>query len=147
MIGLLSLLLRAVLLAGFTFAFVVLYEHGPQGFSAGVPVEMKSFENFVMSLKDLKSAPAEPAATPAPTADPVAPAPAATPVMSETVPGATPAPRSTNNAPSAWEQLQSRPIGAGMNDGIATPTPTPKSGAPSGQIMPSKNLDAVRANN
>lgn len=126
MIGLLSLLLRAVLLAGFTFAFVVLYEHGTQGFAAGAPIEIKNFENFVMSLKDMKSAPAEPA--PSPTATPTA-TPTPAPALSDTVPAATPAPRSTNNAPSAWEQLQSRPIGSGLNEKIATPTPTPRSGA------------------
>ena len=110
MIGLFTLGVRVVLLAGFTFCFVVLYEHGAQGFSAGVPVEFKHLEQFAVSLTNRKApepAPA-PAATPAPTAAPAAPAPSAPPQA------ATPTPK-PNNPPSAWEKLQSKPIGEGMD--------------------------------
>jgi hypothetical protein len=111
MIGLATFLLRAVLLAGFTFGFVVLYEHGPQGFTAGAPVEWKNLENFVVSVA--KRTPPEPASAPA--APPAAPAPA---VASEPPPTPPPTPTPTpkpKNPPSAWEKLQSTPIGEGMD--------------------------------
>lgn len=123
MIGLLSFVVRVVVLAGFTFGFVVLFEHGPQGFAAGVPVEWVKFENFAVSLKNRQTAPAVPAPAPAPATvapepapvAPSAPAPVATPA---------PAPPAGENQPTAWEQLQSRPIDAGIDTPVATPFPT-----------------------
>jgi len=47
MIGLLAMLTRTLLLAVFTFAFVVLFEYGPADFAKGAPVEWKSFAGFV----------------------------------------------------------------------------------------------------
>lgn len=86
MIGLFTLVVRAVLLAGFTFGFVVLFEHGPQGFVAGVPVEAKNLEGFVASLANRNA----PAPTPGPSA--------------------TSTPNTSSGAP---ENLPSTPAGAG----------------------------------
>lgn len=47
MIGLLALLTRTLLLAVFTFGFVVLFEYGPANFTKGAPIEWKSFADFV----------------------------------------------------------------------------------------------------
>lgn len=125
MIGLLAFALRVLLLAGFTFGFVVLFEHGPQGFKAGVPVEANNFVNFATSLAP-KKAP-EPAPTPAPVAEPPpaapapapAEAPAPAPVQQAPAPGA---PQQPNTPPSAWERLQSKPIGEGMDAPIGGST-------------------------
>jgi hypothetical protein len=81
MMGLFTFLLRAVLLAVFTFGFVVLFEHGPGGFVAGVPGEFRNFENFVASLIG-GGKEAAPTPTPAP--------------LSVTPPAPTPAPPSAN---------------------------------------------------
>jgi len=112
MIGLLAFALRVLLLAGFTFGFVVLFEHGPQGFTAGVPVEANHLVNFATSLMAKKTS--EPA--PAPAVEPT-PAPAPAPVDA---PAPAPAPAAANSQkpndpPSAWEKLQSKPIGEGMD--------------------------------
>ena len=67
--SLLSLVLRLVLLAVFTFGFVVLYEHGPAKFSEGAKTEWDALLFFVGSVlfKPEKSpASAQPTATPAP---------------------------------------------------------------------------------
>jgi outer membrane biosynthesis protein TonB len=118
MIGLLALGVRLVVLAGFTFAFVVLFEHGPAGFAAGAPVEFKNFEGFVLSLmhrnapepEPVPAAPA-PEVAPAPVPEPVAPTPAP-----QQAPASTPKP---DKPPSAWEKLQSKPIGEGMDIPVA----------------------------
>ncbi len=115
MTGLLSFVMRAVLLAGFTFGFVVLFEYGPKGFAAGAPVELDHFETFLVSLKNRAASTSPPApelapVVPSETAAPAAPAP--------------PAPPDRKGPPSAWEQLQAKPIGAGMNAPLATPLPT-----------------------
>jgi hypothetical protein len=120
MIGLLSFVVRVVVLAGFTFGFVVLFEHGPQGFVAGAPVELDKFEAFLVSLKNRQQAPAAPEPAPAPAVPQATPAP--TPVTAPVPPPATPAAGSSQ--PSAWEQLQSRPVGAGIDTPVATPFPT-----------------------
>lgn len=116
------LLFRLILLSAFTFGFVVLFEHGTAGFSAGLKPELETFVAFVKSLGDRSSAPAPvPAATPASTPAPPPlppPAPVATPAP-------TPPPVSAN-APSAWKALQSSKIGEGMDAPIpGTPAPTP----------------------
>jgi hypothetical protein len=106
MIGLFTFGVRALLLAGFTFGFVVLYEHGPRGFSAGVPVELKNFETFARSLANRQG-----------TESVSPPAPAPVPPLSTSgsaSQAATPAPKSSS-PPSAWEKLQSTPIGEGMD--------------------------------
>jgi hypothetical protein len=68
---LLSFVLRLVLLAVFTFGFVVLFEHGPAKFSDGVKTEWNALLFFVGSVlsRQEKAPPAttQPAATPAPT--------------------------------------------------------------------------------
>lgn len=111
MIGLFTFGLRVVLLAGFTFAFVVLFEHGPQGFSAGAPVEAKHFQEFVVSLMNRKAVEPEPApVAPASEVEPAASTPAPVPQQVTSTP--TPKPK---NPPSAWEKLQSTPIGEGMD--------------------------------
>jgi hypothetical protein len=114
MIGLFAFVLRAALLAGFTFAFVVLFEHGPKDFVAGVPVEAKHLEEFAMSLT--KGASAGPAPAPAPVESvPAAPAP--------TSPPPSPTPTSTpqsDTPPSAWEKLQSSPMGEAMDLPVGT---------------------------
>lgn len=122
MIGLLSFVVRVVLLAGFTFGFVVLFEHGPQGFAAGVPVEGRKFESFLVSLKDRYTEPPAPAAAPAPEVPPPAPAPAA-PVATPIPVSAPPATPKPKGPPSAWEQLQAKPIGEGIDLPLATPFP------------------------
>ncbi|HEY5812445.1 MAG TPA: hypothetical protein VIT23_07315 [Terrimicrobiaceae bacterium] len=48
--SLLSLLFRLVLLAVFTFAFVVLFEHGPAKFSDGAKREWNALLSFAGSL-------------------------------------------------------------------------------------------------
>jgi hypothetical protein len=120
MIGLFAFGLRVLLLAGFTFGFVVLFEHGPQGFAAGAPVEANKFVAFVTSLMN-KQAP-EPAPDPEP--PPAAPAPApAAPAPAPTQPATSAAtPKKPDAPPSAWEQLQSRPIGEGMDAPIGAST-------------------------
>ena len=45
--SLIAFLLRLVFIAVFAFAFVVLFEHGPSGFVAGIPVEWNSLVDFV----------------------------------------------------------------------------------------------------
>lgn len=45
--SIIAFLLRLFFLAVFTFAFVVLFEHGPSGFVAGIPVEWNSLVDFV----------------------------------------------------------------------------------------------------
>ncbi len=122
MIGLLTFVVRAVLLACFTFGFVVLYEHGPAGFVAGAPVELDHFETFLVSLKNGAPETPEPAPAPSvPSAPPAAPAPAvaATPIPVS----APPSPPKPKGPPSAWEQLQARPIGEGIDAPLATPFP------------------------
>jgi hypothetical protein len=59
MISLLALLFRVVLLAVFTFGFVVLYEHGTSDFAQGAATEWKSLTEFVTSQGSAK-APAAP---------------------------------------------------------------------------------------
>jgi len=68
---LLSFVFRLVLLAFFTFGFVVLFEHGPAKFSEGAKTEWNALLFFVGSvLSKQENAPspatARPAATPAP---------------------------------------------------------------------------------
>ena len=116
MIGLFAFGLRILLLAGFTFGFVVLFEHGPQGFVAGAPEEANKFVAFVTSLREQKAPEAVPAPEPLPAAPVSAPAPApAQPETSDATPKKT-------NPPSAWEQLQSKPIGEGMDAPIGGST-------------------------
>ena len=109
MITLLALLLRLVLLLVFTFGFVVLYEHGPAGFATGLATEAgKLVTDFtkgtVKTETEVRSVPAEsPAPTPEVSATPAEPAPPA------------PASEPNTNAPSAWKDLQSRPIGGGID--------------------------------
>lgn len=111
---LIALLLRVGLLAVFTFCFVVLFEHGVQGFKDGVPVEWAAFRGFVSDQLSGKAEPTPaptPVPTPAPTPAPVADTPAPTPV-------ATPTPTPTPNpgaSMTSWQKLQSAPIGSGMD--------------------------------
>jgi hypothetical protein len=121
MIGILAFVVRVVLLAGFTFGFVVLFEHGPAGFAAGAPVELDHFESFLVSLKNRGAE--EPAPEPAPVA-PVESAAAAPVVPATPIPvSAPPSPPKPKGPPSAWEQLQSKPIGEGIDAPLATPFP------------------------
>lgn len=124
MIGILAFAVRAVLLAGFTFGFVVLFEHGPSGFAAGVPVELDHFETFLVSLKNRGAEAPAPAPEPAPVAPVEAAAPA--PVVPATpIPvSAPPSPPKPKGPPSAWEQLQAKPIGEGIDAPLATPFPS-----------------------
>ena len=69
---LLSVVLRLVLLAVFTFGFVVLFEHGPAKFSDGAKTEWNAllfFVGSVLSRQENAPPPAttQPAAAPAPT--------------------------------------------------------------------------------
>jgi hypothetical protein len=69
---LLSVVLRLVLLAVFTFGFVVLFEHGPAKFSDGAKTEWNAllfFVGSVLSRQENAPSPAatQPGATPAPT--------------------------------------------------------------------------------
>lgn len=69
---LLSVVLRLVLLAVFTFGFVVLFEHGPAKFSDGAKTEWNAllfFVGSVLSRQENAPPPAatQPGATPAPT--------------------------------------------------------------------------------
>ena len=116
MIGLLSFVVRAVLLAGFTFGFVVLYEHGPNGFAAGAPVELEHFKAFLITLKNRSAEASSPAPGPAPVVPAAVPA---TPIP-VSAPPATPKPK---GPPTAWEQLQAKPIGEGIDIPVATPFP------------------------
>jgi hypothetical protein len=65
--SLLSGVFRLALLAAFTFAFVVLFEHGVSRFSDGIKVEWDSLVSFAGSLflKHDKAQPAQPGKTPA----------------------------------------------------------------------------------
>lgn len=122
MIGMLAFAVRAVLLAGFTFGFVVLFEHGPQGFADGVPVELDHFESFLVSLKNRDAE----APTPAPesAAAPVEAAVPAPVVPATPIPvSAPPSPPKPKGPPSAWEQLQAKPLGEGIDAPLATPFP------------------------
>jgi hypothetical protein len=47
MTSLLAFIARTLVLAIFTFGFVVLFEHGPSDFVKGAPIEWKSFAGFV----------------------------------------------------------------------------------------------------
>jgi hypothetical protein len=66
--GLLSGIFRLVLLAAFTFAFVVLFEHGPSRFPDGIKTEWNALVLFVGSVlsKHDKTQPARTGTTPAP---------------------------------------------------------------------------------
>jgi hypothetical protein len=77
---LLSLIFRLVLLAVFTFGFVVLFEHGPAKFSDGAKTEWNALLFFVGSVLS-KQESAQPPAT----AD-TAPTPAPTPVSGASLP-------------------------------------------------------------
>jgi len=72
MIGLLALLVRFILLAVFTFGFVVLFEHGPAEYPDNAVVEWRHFVGFVQERAGLKAPEAAPI-TPTPAA-PIAPA-------------------------------------------------------------------------
>lgn len=105
--------LRLALLAALTFGFVVLFEYGPANYAENAKKEWTAFLAFTRGL----SAESEPAPTPQPTPEST-PAPVPVP---EPTPEPTAAP---NGAPSAWEALQNRPIGDGMNQPInGTPAP------------------------
>ncbi len=62
--SLLAFALRAFLVGAFTFGFVVLFEHGPKGFQAGLPVEWKNFTAFASKFSKPAGMP-----TPAPEAN------------------------------------------------------------------------------
>jgi hypothetical protein len=49
MISLLASILRFTLFAVFTFAFVVLFEHGPEDFVPGAKTEWAKFVGFIQS--------------------------------------------------------------------------------------------------
>lgn len=70
MIGLLAFISRTLLLAVFTFGFVVLYEHGPANFVKGAPAEWQSFASFVKLNTGVDLPAASAAGTPAPTTQP-----------------------------------------------------------------------------
>ncbi len=66
--GLISFFLQLALLAIFTFAFVVLFEHGPQKFAQGAKAEWNSLLFFVGSvLSKEQNPPTAAGTTPAPT--------------------------------------------------------------------------------
>lgn len=119
MTTLIALGLRLVLLAAFTFVFVVLFEHGSANFGENAKKEWELFLNFTRSFS---SSSAENPPAPAPEPAPVAtPAPTPEPVAVEPTPQPTPTP---DQAPTAWETLQNRPIGEGINQPIGgTPAP------------------------
>jgi hypothetical protein len=76
---LLVFITRLILLALFTFAFVVLFEHGPANFPAGAKTEWNALLFFVGSaLSKQEKAPAQAAPQAATTAAP-SPAPKKTP--------------------------------------------------------------------
>ncbi|MFZ4683075.1 MAG: hypothetical protein ACOYMS_11275 [Terrimicrobiaceae bacterium] len=127
MITLLALILRLALLAVFTFGFVVLYEHGPAHFAASAKTEWSALRAFAVSPKSSdpvpQSTPEPPPAAPEPTPEttpPPAPEPTPTPA-----PSVAPTPTSSIGA---WDALQKRPIGEGMDipvaDGAGVPPPT-----------------------
>lgn len=120
MTSLIAFLLRLVLLIGFTFAFIVLYEHGPSGFVSGLSTEARRLmADFTQSKEnsetETKAVPSTPAPTPVPTPD-ATPVPG--PSLAPIEPVATPTPMNSENAPSAWKELQSRPIGSGINQPV-----------------------------
>lgn len=66
----LAFLIRLALFAAFTFAFVVLYQHGPSGFVQGVPVEWNRLQSVLR--KDAGDpAPPTPEVPPAPGEEPL----------------------------------------------------------------------------
>jgi hypothetical protein len=76
---LLVFIARLILLVLFTFAFVVLFEHGPANFSEGAKTEWNALLFFVGStLSKRENAPAQAAPQPAKTVAP-SPAPKKTP--------------------------------------------------------------------
>ncbi len=115
MTTLVAFLLRLLLLAAFVFGFVVLFEHGPANFGDSAKKEWETFVAFAREKANSQPA----AATPAPVATPVP-----EPVV-EVPPAATPEPTpAAAKPPTAWEALQNRKIGEGINDPIgATPAP------------------------
>lgn len=139
MISLIYFLFRLVLLAGFTFLFVVLFEHGSSGFKDGLNVEWDKVSKFAASFQSKAesapvtsspaSSPAAVAATPRPLSSPdeAPPAPEAEPSntdsVAETVPSVS---ESVTEAAPAREYVPSQPPTVGAT---ATPAPaaTPRS--------------------
>jgi hypothetical protein len=91
--------LRLILLAAFTFGFVVLFEHGPAKFAEGARTEWNALLFFVGSV--ISKQPKAPARD--------APEPGTTPGPS---PAATPSPTQ-----------KASPTGTGTNPGNRTPAP------------------------
>lgn len=118
MTTLVAFFLRLLVLAAFVFGFVVLFEHGSANYGENAK---KEWETFVAFVQEKASASPQPAATPAPVATPT---PAPTPVAEvppAVVPDSTPVPA---KPPTAWEALQNRKIGEGIDEPIgATPAP------------------------
>ena len=124
MISLIYLVFRLVLLAGFTFLFVVLFEHGPSGFQDGVKVEWEKAVKFAESFQSSKSAPAMPSATPAVTPSVAAtPRPLSTPAaVQQDMPETTSTSSVAESAPA-----ESAPV---------APSETVDSAGPSGEYVP-----------
>lgn len=108
---LLALLLRVVIFAVLTFGFVVLFEHGVDGYKAGIPAEWDALKAYVSAKLSPESAPT-PTPTPAPTPTPT---PEPTPEQPTPPPATpTPTPQPASNVGS-WQKLQSAPIGNGAD--------------------------------
>lgn len=116
---LVALFLRLVVLAILTFGFVVLFEHGVDGFKAGIPVEAAALRSFLEG-----KAPTKADEVPPPTVEPSSPAatPESTPVTAVPIQqAATPSPSPTpapNEAVSSWQRLQTAPIDSGANQSV-----------------------------
>jgi hypothetical protein len=81
---LLAVVLRLVLLAVFTFGFVVLFEHGPAKFSEGAKTEWNALLFFVGSVLSKQERPSAPAVAAKSSASPTAtPAAAGSPSPKE----------------------------------------------------------------
>lgn len=56
-VSLFSLILRTVLLAGMTFLFVVLFDHGPANYLENVQADFNKLVHFVAATADFKKSP------------------------------------------------------------------------------------------
>lgn len=124
MTTLIAFALRLILLAGFVFIFVVLFEHGAANFGANAKTEWEAFTAF-LKAKAEQSGQTTPDTTPAATPEPTPDITAATPPP----PTPEPTPEKPKAPPSAWEELQNRKIGEGMDQplqGLPAGTPNPK---------------------
>ena len=101
---LLRLVVRVIVLAVFIFGFVVLFEHGPAGFSQGAKAEWNALLFFVGSVLSR-----EESALPRPRGQ-ASPAPASSPISTSSPAQKTPSPAepATNRPPDATPQGNER---------------------------------------